>query len=117
MCRSILESRNRTLFQISLVLAISILGITACLSLEPEDAVGTISTIAGTGESGYSGDRGPASEAQLEIPFGLAIDPSGNLYVGEAARIRRIDHEGLISTVAGTGVRGFSVDGIPSVEA
>ena len=83
------------------------------------DAEGVITTIAGTGEQGFGGDGGPATEAQLTWPRGLALDGSGNLYVGELGnnRIRRIDAEGVITTIAGTGERGFGGDGGPATEA
>lgn len=120
MCRLILENPSWTLLQRYIILAVSILFLSACLSLKtPQevDVVGTITTVAGKGESGFAGDGGPASKAQLEAPFSLAIDPSGNLYIGEFTRVRRVDREGLITTEAGTGMRGFSGDGIPAVEA
>jgi sugar lactone lactonase YvrE len=74
---------------------------------------GTIVTVAGTGEPGYSGDNGPATQAQLKDPEGLALDAAGNLYIADAhnARVRKVSPEGTITTVAGTGQRGFSGDG------
>ena len=83
------------------------------------DAEGVITTIAGTGVRGFSGDGGPATEAQFAVPSGLAVDGSGNLYVADSGnhRIRRIDAEGVITTIAGTGVRGFGGDGGPATEA
>ena len=80
---------------------------------------GTITTVAGTGISGYSGDGGPATSAQLKSPFGVAVDQAGNLYIGDsdAACIRRVSASGVISTVAGTGVEGFSGDGGPAISA
>ena len=69
------------------------------------DASGVITTFAGTGEWGSSGDAGPAAEARLHGPRGLAFDAAGNLYVAEhrGHRIRRIDRSGIITTVAGNG--------------
>jgi sugar lactone lactonase YvrE len=64
---------------------------------------GVITTIAGTGEPGYSGDGGPARSARLLEPGGLAFDARGNLYVAAFAAVRRIDRAGTITTVAGTG--------------
>ena len=74
---------------------------------------GTISTIAGTGTKGYSGDGGPAISAQLYRPSGLAVDASGNLYVLDYDNlvIREIDLTGNIKTVAGNGSSGYSGDG------
>ena len=82
------------------------------------DTTGTITTIAGTGEPGYGGDDGPAVEAQLSFPSGVAVDHAGNLYVTDTGnhRIRRIDTTGTITTIAGTGGRGYDWDG-PAVEA
>ena len=83
------------------------------------DADGIITTLAGTGESGYSGDGGSASEAQLDSPGGVAVDPNGRVYVadGQNLRIRRIDATGVITTIAGTGDWGSSGDGGPASEA
>ena len=83
------------------------------------DSEGVITTIAGTGERGFSGDGGPATEAQLHLVYGLSLDRSGNLYVADGGnnRIRRIDSEGVITTIAGTGERGYGGDGGPATEA
>jgi sugar lactone lactonase YvrE len=67
------------------------------------DSGGTISTLAGTGEPGHSGDGGPAISARLTAPAGLAVDERGNLYVADFAAVRKIDRSGRITTVAGTG--------------
>ena len=77
------------------------------------DASGDISTVAGTGTGGFSGDGGPASGAMLNGPQGIVLDGAGNLYiVGSASyRIRKVDASGTISTIAGTGTAGFSGDG------
>ena len=66
---------------------------------------GIIRTIAGNGVAGFAGDGGPASSSQLNSPYGLAFDLSGNLYVADLgnARIRRITPSGIISTIAGGG--------------
>jgi hypothetical protein len=81
----------------------------------------TIETIAGTGEAGFSGDGGPATEAQLAFQGGgnpepsgsLAIAADGTVYVADSLnhRIRRIDTAGVITTIAGTGTAGFAGDG------
>lgn len=85
------------------------------------DPGGTISTFAGTGERGSSGDGGPAAGARLNGPTDLAVDARGNLYVADSNnhRVRRIDAAPphLIRTVAGTGERGFAGDGGPATEA
>ena len=83
------------------------------------DRNGIITTIAGTGVPGYSGDGGPALNAQLNLPEALAISPNGEIYVGEAMNhvVRRIDRNGIISTVAGTGESGYTGDGGPAVSA
>jgi hypothetical protein len=82
------------------------------------DKGGTITTIAGTGEEGYSGDGGPATSAKLTYPVGLAFDDRGNLYVADELSVRMIDLSGTITTVAGTGRGGhFSGDGGPATEA
>ncbi len=82
-------------------------------------ADGTISTIAGNGVSGFSGDGGPATSAMLSNPQGVAVDSSGNLYIADYSnnRIRKVSASGIISTVAGNGARGFSGDGGPAISA
>src|SRR5215212_9679991 len=81
------------------------------------DKEGVITTFAGTGEGGYSGDGGPATSAKLIDPGGLAFDDQGNLYVADYKSVRKIDPSGTITTVAGTGQLGFSGDGGPATEA
>ncbi|MFI1584649.1 NHL repeat-containing protein [Embleya sp. NPDC020630] len=78
-----------------------------------------ISTVAGTGQDGHSGDGGPATSAQLSGPTGLALDRAGNLYIVEcwSHRIRKVAGDGTISTVAGTGTGGYSGDGGPATSA
>ena len=75
------------------------------------DASGTISTFAGTGISGFSGDGGPATSALISFPYGITTDAAGNIYFSDLgnSRIRKINTLGIISTIAGTGVPGFSV--------
>jgi sugar lactone lactonase YvrE len=74
---------------------------------------GIIETIAGGGVQGYSGDGGPATGALLNLPRGMDFDAAGNLYVAESRNhvVRRIAPDGAITTVVGTGVRGYSTDG------
>ena len=83
------------------------------------DAAGAISTVAGDGRQGYSGDGGAATAARLNSPFGVAPDGAGNLYIADAGnqRIRKVDAAGVITTVAGNGMEGSGGDGGPAVEA
>ena len=77
-------------------------------------STGNISTVAGTGSSGYSGDGGAATSAQINSPYGVAVDSSGNIYIGTNTghRVRKVTAStGNISTVAGTGSSGYSGDG------
>jgi uncharacterized protein (TIGR03437 family) len=80
---------------------------------------GAISTIAGNGLPGFSGDRGKATAAQLSSPTSLSFDGNGNLYIADRGnfRIRRISSDGIINTVAGTGTPGYSGDNGPAVSA
>ena len=74
---------------------------------------GVITTLAGTGVAGFSGDGGPATAAQLNLPYGLAADLAGYLYVADLGndRVRRVGPDGVIITVAGNGNQGSSGDG------
>jgi hypothetical protein len=80
---------------------------------------GTITTVAGTGEPGFSGDGGPATAAKLNGPSGLVLGLDGSLFLADYgnARIRRIDPSGLITTVVGSGSFGSDGDGGPALEA
>ncbi|WP_247233362.1 PKD domain-containing protein [Telluribacter sp. SYSU D00476] len=80
---------------------------------------GIITTVAGTGTSGYSGDGGPATEAMIGYALGVAVDGAGNLYISDQGvyRIRKVSTSGIITTVAGTGTQGYSGDGGPAKEA
>lgn len=83
------------------------------------DPEGNITTVAGTGTAGFSGDGGPATEAELNQPFSVAVDVKGNLYISDFGnhRIRKIDTKGIISTVAGTGDPGWSGENGPARKA
>ncbi len=74
---------------------------------------GVISTVAGTGLAGFSGDGGPATAAQLNAPAGLTVEDDGNLFVSDTnnQRIRQVTPDGAIRTIAGQGTAGFSGDG------
>ena len=84
-----------------------------------DDATGTITTVAGTGIQGYTGDGGPAVEAKIGAPSAIRFDAAGNLYFSDTANhvVRVVDTDGTISTVAGTGQPGFAEDGTPATEA
>jgi RHS repeat-associated protein len=83
------------------------------------DPSGTITTVAGTGERGYSGDGGPATQAKLYYPHGVAVDSQGNIFIADSFnyRIRKVDPSGTITTVAGSGEQGYSGDGGPATQA
>ncbi len=74
---------------------------------------GIITTVAGNGTAGYSGDGGQATSAELNSPKGVAVDSQGNLYIPDRLnyRVRKVTPAGVITTVAGTGVQGDSGDG------
>src|SRR5438034_9878522 len=94
-------------------------------SSSPENRVyrvaadGVLSLIAGTGTSGFSGDGGPAVSARLSYPGNLVVDGGGNLYIADWGndRIRKVNTEGIISTIAGNGKEGFEGDGGPATSA
>ena len=79
----------------------------------------TATTLAGSGHAGFSGDGGPAIQAELNAPFGVIRGPDGAIWFCEYAgqHIRRIARDGKITTIAGNGKRGFSGDGGPALEA
>jgi PKD repeat protein len=82
-------------------------------------AQGVISTFAGTGTAGFTGDGGQATSAQLSGPFGVTVDAGGNVYIGDTGnnRIRRVTSAGTITTIAGTGVAANTSDGNPASSA
>ncbi len=80
---------------------------------------GIITTIAGNGLAGFSGDNGPAMQARLRSPSGIALGADGSIYLADTGnhRIRRVGTDGVIRTVAGTGLAGFSGDGVSATAA
>jgi sugar lactone lactonase YvrE len=87
---------------------------------EVSSATGTITTIAGIGAPGFSGDGGPATAATLDLPTALALDVAGNVYVADSNnhRVRRIaSATGVIATVAGNGIEAFAGDNGPATSA
>ena len=80
---------------------------------------GIISTVVGTGEKGFSGDGGPATEARLDRPNGLFVTRKGEIYISDLGnnRVRRVDTEGVIHTVAGNGKSEFKGDDGPATDA
>jgi trimeric autotransporter adhesin len=80
---------------------------------------GIITTVVGNGQQGYSGDGGPATEAQLNSPLGVAMDAAGNLFIADTAnnRVRKVSTTAIITTVAGNGQQGYSGDGGSALSA
>ena len=83
------------------------------------DTSGVITTVAGTGTNGYSGDGGPATSAMLFQPAGVAVDTAGNLYIADTEnyRIRMVTAKGIISTICGNGDSDYTGDGGPASAA
>ena len=83
------------------------------------DRLGVIVPLAGTGDHGYGGDGGPADEALLDAPCGIAADAYGNIFIADSFnnRIRRVNRSGQITTTAGNGNAGYGGDGGPATEA
>ncbi|HML16094.1 MAG TPA: hypothetical protein VK419_03675, partial [Bryobacteraceae bacterium] len=82
-------------------------------------AQNVVTTIAGNGISGFSGDGGAATSAELSVPSGVAVDSLGNVYIADSRnnRIRKVSPSGIITTVAGNGAPGYSGDGGPATAA
>jgi uncharacterized protein (TIGR03437 family) len=80
---------------------------------------GNVTVVAGNGTAGFSGDGGAATSAQLNLPLGVAVDSTGNLYIADYlnGRIRRVDPNGIISTFAGNGINTDAGDGGPATSA
>src|SRR5258708_4327142 len=81
------------------------------------DLNGIITTVAGNGTTSVSGDGGPATSAGVPNPFALTVDGAGNLFIGSGGSVRKVDAGGLISTIAGGGFIGPTVDGISATNA
>ncbi len=81
---------------------------------------GDITTIAGNGTAGYSGDGGPATAAELSDPSGVAVDGSGDLFIADSGNnvVREVNlNTGIITTIAGNGTQGYRGDGGPATAA
>lgn len=83
------------------------------------NAFGLVSTLAGTGACGFSGDGGPAAGAQLNLPYGLAVDLAGYVYIADLGnqRVRRVAPDGTIVTIAGNGRKASGPDGGPAIDS
>jgi sugar lactone lactonase YvrE len=77
------------------------------------DTKGIIRTVAGNGKFGFSGDNGAATAAEIDFPYGIAVDTNSNLYIADYvnSRIRKVNKTGIISTIAGNGTPGYTGDG------
>jgi DNA-binding beta-propeller fold protein YncE len=100
-------------FALPIFAAVSLATLPGMGMAQQTGAPGTITTVAGTGQLGSSGDGGPATQARLNVPTGVAVDTEGNLFIadGENDRIRKVDPNGMISTVAGNGMDRYAGDG------
>ncbi len=83
------------------------------------DRKGVISTVAGCGKKGYSGDGGPAKKAMMNEPYAVEVDSEGNLFIADRlnACVRFVNPKGQIYTLAGTGVKGYNGDGLIATKA
>jgi hypothetical protein len=101
---------------ISMVVTLTVV-LTGCSSTPASVSYGTISTVAGIGKIGFSGDGASATAAQLWDPACVALDPASNLYIGDLANddVRKVATTGIITTYAGTTkVAGYSGDNGPA---
>src|SRR5437667_70982 len=117
MIRTISRSAGLRRLLAALLAALLVLaGAGSIYAVGPSD---TITTVAGDGTFGYSGDGGPATAAQFALPASVALDAAGNLYIAENfySRVRKVDTSGIITTVAGNGNYGYSGDGGPATAA
>jgi RHS repeat-associated protein len=82
------------------------------------DTSGIITTVAGNGQQGYSGDGGPATQARFNNPRGIAVDNVGNIYLSDRnnERLRKVETSGIITTIAGNGIQGYGGDGGPATQ-
>ncbi len=132
------QSNRRTLFHISqsrksepgipllirlakTLLLTSFLGLAFASSAQSKPIAaltpGVLTIIAGDGTAGYNGDNIPATTAELDFPFGLAVDPVGNVYIADDQYIRKVSTNGIITNFAGNGIQGNSGDGGPATSA
>lgn len=81
------------------------------------DTNGIITTVAGTGTYGHTGDGGPATNAEIKSVASVGLDGANNLYIPDGGDLRRVDTNGIITTVAGTGTNGYTGDGGPATNA
>src|ERR1017187_7138739 len=83
------------------------------------NAAGVLKRVAGSRVAGYAGDGGPAANALLNVAQGVAVDGAGNLYIADSgnSRIRKVGTDGMIATVAGTGVAGYSGNPVLAISA
>jgi streptogramin lyase len=114
----VIQSSRHFLFNIDMPRPLRLVGALLCASTL-QAAEWTISTFAGNGTAGFSGDGGPATAAQVNNPFGVVRGPDGAIWFCEytGQRIRRVGKDGTISTAAGSGQPGFAGDGGPALMA
>src|SRR6266542_4207123 len=109
-----LPMKRRVLLSGFLAVGVTALSPTLISLAAEQPTPGTIITVAGTGQRGFSGDNGPATQARLDYPFRIAIDAAGNVFFVDGVdttevdgvRIRKVSPDGTITTVAGTSVTG-----------